>query len=365
MFILLYFSSVFLEMAEKFSIEEKVYAVSWALSNDNREISRRLFRDKYQKEPPSANHIKFWSLKLLETGSLVKDRPRSGRPSTASSDDNKENVKQAVRDNPQTSIRSVSAVVGVSKSSVGRILHKEKFHPFKPSYCQELYDGDEDRRLQFCQTIVEMSNNDPALIRKLVFSDECHFELHGRVNKHNIHFWGTENPHEIIECPVKTVSLTVWAAISYNGVLSFDLSRHTMNSERYCQILREKVLPNMIRGACATWFFQQDGAPPHYSLEAREILSNGLPQRWIGRRGAIEWPARSPDLTPCDFWLWPYLKSKVYNPAGRKFENVEELQAKITEELVLIPLQMFRDSLQDFRKRVDQCIAKDGEHFEC
>ena len=35
-----------------------------------------------------------------------------------------------------------------------------------------------------------------------------------------------------------------------------------------------------------------------------------------GRGGPLEWPARSPDLTPMDFWLWGYLKEKVcaHNP---------------------------------------------------
>ncbi|KAJ4428699.1 hypothetical protein ANN_25692 [Periplaneta americana] len=54
-----------------------------------------------------------------------------------------------------------------------------------------------------------------------------------------------------------------------------------------------------------TLHFQQDGAPPHYALMA----DRRLPGKWIGRRGAVEWPARSPDLTPLDFFLWGHLKS--------------------------------------------------------
>ena len=47
--------------------------------------------------------------------------------------------------------------------------------------------------------------------------------------------------------------------------------------------------------------FQQDGAPAHYKNEVRHYLNENLPNRWIGRRESIEWPARSPDLTPLDF----------------------------------------------------------------
>ena len=67
------------ERTEPFTIEEKVYAVTWALSQNNREESRCLFQQKYDKEPPPANHIKFWSKKLLETGSFVPRRSSSHR----------------------------------------------------------------------------------------------------------------------------------------------------------------------------------------------------------------------------------------------------------------------------------------------
>ena len=51
------------------------------------------------------------------------------------------------------------------------------------------------------------------------------------------------------------------------------------------------------------YIFHQDGAAAHYSLRVRTWLHNKRPENWIGRGGPVEWPARSPDLTPCDFFL--------------------------------------------------------------
>ena len=65
--------------------------------------------------------------------------------------------------------------------------------------------------------------------------------------------------------------------------------------------------------------FQQEGAHPHYAIAVREILDDHLQNRWVGRRGPIEWPARSPDLTACDYLWWGYLKEKVY---ARKPQDV-------------------------------------------
>ena len=53
----------------------------------------------------------------------------------------------------------------------------------------------------------------------------------------------------------------------------------------------------------------QDGAPPHYANPVKIWLNDKFAGKWLGRRGAIDWPARSPDLTPADF----FLTHPVYN----------------------------------------------------
>jgi len=55
-------------------------------------------------------------------------------------------------------------------------------------------------------------------------------------------------------------------------------------------------------------YFQQDGAPPHYHRDVRAYLDATYPNTWIGRRGSVEFPARSPDLTPMDFFSGDILK---------------------------------------------------------
>ncbi|GBN08000.1 hypothetical protein AVEN_36565-1 [Araneus ventricosus] len=53
---------------------------------------------------------------------------------------------------------------------------------------------------------------------------------------------------------------------------------------------------------------------------AGDFLSRELPHRWIGRADLedvpqLSWPPKSPDLTPCDFFLWGYVMDKVYVPS--------------------------------------------------
>ena len=343
-------------------VSERVYLLSCAVAYDNCEEARRLFYEKYHKEAPPIRTVRYWKQRFIETGKVASDRSRSGRPKSATSEENRENVLQAVAENPSISIRDMANELNISIASVSRILKNEKYHDFKPNYCQLLYGDDEDRRLEFCENIQVRMDRDPAFIRKVKFSDECVFSLSSRVNTHNVHQWAKENPHFRLGNPGKTLSLTVWVCIGHGGLVSHDISEDTMNSERYVKILNENVLPAFNRNS--TWIYQQDGASSHYSIAARAVLNNSLPGRWIGRRGPIEWPARSPDLTPCDFWFWAYLREKVYDPPGRVFANRNALKVKIEEEIHKIPLDMYRRSITTFQNRIAACISCNGDLFE-
>jgi hypothetical protein len=68
-------------------------------------------------------------------------------------------------------------------------------------------------------------------------------------------------------------------------------------------------------------------------------LNEMFQARVISRRGNIEWPARSPDLNACDFFLWGYLKSKVYE---KKPRTTEDLKWNIREEVATVSPTMLQ-----------------------
>ena len=55
-------------------------------------------------------------------------------------------------------------------------------------------------------------------------------------------------------------------------------------------------------------WFQHDGAPAYFALDVREYMNNVFPNRWSGKGGPVQWPPRSPDLTPMDFFIWEEMK---------------------------------------------------------
>ena len=109
----------------------------------------------------------------------------------------------------------------------------------------------------------------------------------------------------------------------------------------------------------------QDGAPPHWSRSVRDWLNEFLPQRWIGRGGPqdsnIAWPPRSPDLTPMDFFLWGFIKNKVY---VKKYESIIELKTAISLAFEQVSSEMIVPTMKNFGIRLEKVLLRKGGHVE-
>jgi hypothetical protein len=69
----------------------------------------------------------------------------------------------------------------------------------------------------------------------------------------------------------------------------------------------------------------------------------------------------SPDLAPCDFWLFPKLKSAL---KGRIFDDFYDVQCNVKTLLRGIPENDFQDCLRQWHHCLTKCIASLGEYFE-
>ena len=72
-------------------------------------------------------------------------------------------------------------------------------------------------------------------------------------------------------------------------------------------------------------------------------------------------PPYSPDLAPCDFFLFPKLKLRM---KGRILDITEEIQEESQRVLDTIPKRDFQGCFQAWQKSWDGCIRAKGEYFE-
>ena len=150
--------------------------------------------------------------------------------------------------------------------------------------------------------------------------------MNGKVNSQNVHEYAPHGERPEINYAVNESRerCTVWVGLYGNGTLlgTFFFDGY-VNSANYLRMLNEELFPQLTdkfgnqfnNGHFSRLWWAQDGASPHRSNEVREWLMEFFHHRVIALRHDIECPPpppRSPDLTPCDYFLWGYLKSKVY-----------------------------------------------------
>ncbi|UYV75878.1 hypothetical protein LAZ67_13001645 [Cordylochernes scorpioides] len=217
-----------------------------------------------------------------------------------------------------------------------------------------LNDDDPDRRLQFCEWIQEMVIREPGFMGSIIWSDEAQFKLNGTVNMHNCVYWCEENPHITIEKAVNLPGVNVWCGLSSRGLIGPFRFEGTVTGINYLTMLADSIFP-AIRALYGNddFYFQLDGAPPHYHRDVRAYLDKNLSGQWIGRRGPIEFPARSPDLTPLDFFLWGTVKDGVYK---RKPRNLDILWNEIQAVCREISLDVLIRCTESVMTRTQNCI---------
>ncbi|GFV50565.1 transposable element Tc3 transposase [Trichonephila clavipes] len=71
-------------------------------------------------------------------------------------------------------------------------------------------------------------------------------------------------------------------------------------------------------------WFQQDGAACHTARATIDLLKDTFGDRLISRFGPVNWPPRSCDLTPLDYFLWGYVKSLVCVDKPQTLDHLED-----------------------------------------
>jgi hypothetical protein len=109
--------------------------------------------------------------------------------------------------------------------------------------------------------------------------------------------------------------ITVWVAMSSHGLLVPICFEEPVNTERYLSMLRKSFVPDLATGLLLhTRWFVQDGARPHTANVSWDFLHDTFVSRVISTRFpdrsacGQNWQRNSPDLNPCDYFLWGITK---------------------------------------------------------
>ncbi|GFW37296.1 uncharacterized protein TNCV_2632791 [Trichonephila clavipes] len=318
-------------MAEYTNAEKADMILAYGATDCNGRAVQRLYAERHPVRQTPA-HTMFARLhqQLCETGSIQK--AARNRDRTTRTELNEEIVLDMVETTPSLSTRGIANEIGISYSSVWRILDDSALHPFHYQRVQSLKECDFAPRQAFSQWYLQQRIANSFFAASVLFTDDASFSREGD------HLIGP-----------------------------YILPDH-LTGPRYL-IFLEQVLPELLDSAHVTaatrtsMWFQQDGAPAHISISVRIHLDATCGERWIGRGGPVHWPPRSPDLSCLDYFFWGQMKSLVYETP---VNSAEELVARISAaagEIRNTP-EMLSNVRRSMKRRCEACITCGGRQFE-
>ncbi|GFW14704.1 uncharacterized protein TNCV_1561671 [Trichonephila clavipes] len=280
-----------------------------------------------------------------ETGKL-EDRARAGRPCLKEARAPCIAVEmEAIASEAASgtsSAREATGLLGLPLSSVHNILRRILLqYPNKSQSCHEL-----------CQQIPQSGKHlprgpskmeqDPTWVFYILWAEEAHFSLHGDVNNHNCRIWVTSNPREYTQKPLYSPKVTAWCGFTGSFIIG----------------------PFFFETQCPVngWITETDGSTSHTANLVKAFLIQTFGEdRIVSRRCRYPWPPRCPDLTPADFWLWGYLKSRVYLSGP---SSLLEQKDAIRRETSSIHPDMLHSAVAGFVIRLECLLPCGGGHVE-
>lgn len=350
----------------KYSVQERVKIVEfYYVSQRSIVTTQRNYRQQFNAATvPSANMIRNLITRFEEQGAVF-DLPRPNVHRPVRNEETVQAVRESVNEDPSVSTRRRATQLGISRTSLRRVLTVDlKLFPYKIQLAQELLPRDEEQRLRYANKFVRLATENPNFLNNLIMSDEAHFHLNGYVNKQNCRIWGKENPKVVHQRQLHPLRCTVWCGIMADRVIGpYFLEDNDERPQTITGAVYRTMLENFLRPAVennSNLWFQQDGATAHTARATMTILRELFGDRLISKNADFPWPPRSPDLTAPDFFLWGYLKGRVYI---NKPKTIRELKKNIREEIANLQPETFLAVMQNALKRAIICKEENGGYL--
>jgi len=269
-------------------------------------------------------------------------------------------VREIIRADQRLTIREVRIAFGTCQKILtedSRMRHvTAKFVP------RLLTAEQKDDRMSICTDLHDRAQNDPNFMSSVITGDECWVCGYDPETKQMSSQWSTSSsprPKKArqVKSNIKTM-LIVYFDIDGLAHHEFVPTGQTVYKEFHKTVL--KHLRDAVRRhrpekwSSGNWILHQDNAPAHRAVTTNEFLpKHNIP--------SLPQPPYSPDLAPCEFFLFPQLKKTM---KGRRFDYVEDIHANMTRQLRASTKSDYQRCFRQWQERRRKCIQAQGHYFE-
>lgn len=316
----------------------------------------------YGDRTPSYRTVCRWVDKFKSGSEDICDNERSGRPITATNKVNIKIIEALIKENPRVSYTQIEALTSLHPPTIYTILHehlqlKRMHSKWIPHH---LTDNNKKKRLDFCKANLKQFEGAKWRICDIITGDESWVYYRKIGYRHSNSVWVKEGeyPEPIVRRGKFEPKSMISIFFKSTGPVLIDVldKGKTIDANYYVNNCLKSVIAEVKaqrpKSGTTSMKILHDNAKPHAAILVNNFLENeGI--------AVIPHPPYSPDLAPCDYWLFGALKRKLGS-----YDSAEELKSAITEHLFSIPVNEYRQALENYVERLRCCIKNEGDYFE-
>ena len=328
---------------------------------ESSEILTRCFGD----QAPSRSMVYKWFKEFQFGRRSLEDSDRHGRPISVTTDGNVNDVKTLIKENPRITEDEIKDTLNLSSGSLDRIL---RCHLCVRKRCarwvpHQLTEEQKRGRIDWCLYMLRKFDGGRSdRVSNIVTGDETYVYQYDPETKQQSSVWlfpGETPPVKFKRSrSVSKQMIAVFFAKSGHVATVPLLERKTVNAEWYINTCLPKVFEawsaRRPRTGTRHLLLHHDNASAHTAAATLDFLQENQVQ-------LVTHPPYSPDLAPCDFFLFPLVKKEL---KGKAFETVEDARAFVEGQISGIPKSVWAGAVASWFRRMESCIQANGGYFE-
>lgn len=316
----------------------------------------------FHDEAPSRATVYNWFNEFKRGRTNLTDDLREGRPSTATTEDNISVVRRMIETDKRVTYQQIRTSLGIGMSQVHKILHE---HLAVRKLCarwipHNLTEAQKVHRVDWCRKMVQRFNKgDSNAVFDMVTGDESWIYCYDPETKRQSAEWVF--PSEELPTKVKRgrsvgkkMVASFFGRIGHYATIVLE-DQKTVTAKWYTNnclpLVLEKVREKRPRSRI---LLHHDNASSHTAKQTIDYLATANVE-------LLGHPPYSPDLAPCDFYLFPKIKEKL---RGKRFMDAEEAVAAFQKAVEETPKDEWAKCFSQWFHRMQRCIDVHGDYFE-
>lgn len=327
--------------------------------------SHEILSEVFSDQAPSYATAKNWFCNFRRGRESLEDDPRSGRPAEAVTPENVSAVKQMIQSDRRVTYSEIQAKLHIGSGSLHKIIHdylgaRKLVSRWIPHMLSE---EQKEARVSWCHFMKQRFNSGTSRRTwDILTGDETWIYQFDPENKLQSTMWTFEGEEPPTKCRRsrsvgKVMVATFFMRSGHVATVPLQ-NRRTVNSEWYVRECLPKVFEAVTskrpRTSTRGLLLHHDNASSHTAAQTLEFLHESSIQ-------LVSHPPYSPDLAPCDFFLFPTCKTKL---RGRRFETPESAVEAFLETIEELTKEEWSECFRRWFERMNSCIAAHGNYFE-